>query len=1234
MLEQDVTLERIREATLLDHHRPWEEDSSEASDEEDEQKELPPVDAMALLKSHVQPVNRFLESGAWQGRIRWNDDEMDEEDVRDPATYMLSRLEIAPSPEDKEQEQKRFERAAAAERERRRKIPKVDHSLPAKLHRFFVADPPPTIQFLFHRPRLAKQFLAPGITWRLQGPKKKTDEPKDITASCLRASDGPVLCLEYAEEAPPVVANAGMASSIVRLRRPNDDDASYRPTESSSEEFCDVELGDEEHLLLGADEDGDLAWCSGDLFRAPIFFQTKNTSSLFLLVLEPRERTQQQDSFDFTIRPCPKFAVCGQIEPRVVVPTIQSHVHMYGKIQEPIVAFAVARTFGAVEVHKNESIQAMVVGWEEIKDALFKHIEVKQNIVKRALKVAGASVKGDKGADLWGPRRKVMQLPQYERYSPPPLNKPPAKSRTPSPVDMKDEDKKKDAIVNYADCDELATRFSPEDVCVYEAANAFQTRLKRLGLRSDEKSSIARKAATVACQILLRKSKAAQKRVDYLRSRLRGTVANAHSSKAADDGGEKTTSFGDLVAAAEKRSKQLDRVLTVARLIHEELTFSPVEITKSFVDFHVLDNPKAAIRVSGLGDPSGRGEALSFVRGTFSDAMKTKGRPRNDAMTRAGRSAKLKAAYLERIRAVVERQRASLSEDHHGQDYEMDDDDHDDGLDGSLPRRRQPKVDEPMPSTQEGKEEPQQPQQQPQQQDEKEDSDQELSDLEKDLEDELLAQDDDDDDGRGRKSKGPSAASEARELERLRKEMAEARQQQQQTAPEEADHQRPVYAVRRLRRVVDDQGREKLVVSFDVRRTEVDRVARLTGFHTETAADVPPDDELLDGLDFLDDDGAFDMNLLGGIEDTVDETKPVVPQQQQQPRRYKPAARGRGHAAQRGPPPKIKIPAGTAPPVKPSKKPRGSTKINFSKLKRNHEEHQALQKRQKLEKQKTEGAAIYFSHQRGRGRSGHLPKRQRTTANRQQQPHVRLAKLFDDAIILPAMRRPNAGLFMNPVPKDTFPTYREKVKNPMDLSTIRDRLTRRYVYRTREPLLADLQLIADNSATFNGPDNPITLEARAMFEEAKHTMATTLKDQLDLLEKETHDATTWRRKTSHKPAARKPKSQQQQQRPRGVSPIVPSVGTPSPSHLGTDASNTPLSMPATTPVHDGLEDEEVLEEEVVLDDDDEDDDDDGGGAIGATGQEDDEEEVLEEGGLIDDILVDDDDDDDDGPEDG
>ncbi|XP_065342167.1 bromodomain adjacent to zinc finger domain protein 2B-like isoform X13 [Cloeon dipterum] len=69
--------------------------------------------------------------------------------------------------------------------------------------------------------------------------------------------------------------------------------------------------------------------------------------------------------------------------------------------------------------------------------------------------------------------------------------------------------------------------------------------------------------------------------------------------------------------------------------------------------------------------------------------------------------------------------------------------------------------------------------------------------------------------------------------------------------------------------------------------------------------------------------------------------------------------------------------------------------------------------------------------------------------------------------------------FLLPVNTKQFPTYRKIIRSPMDLSTIRKRLTEG-VYKGREEFCADVRVIFNNCETFNEDDSPVGKAGHSM----------------------------------------------------------------------------------------------------------------------------------------------------------
>lgn len=155
----------------------------------------------------------------------------------------------------------------------------------------------------------------------------------------------------------------------------------------------------------------------------------------------------------------------------------------------------------------------------------------------------------------------------------------------------------------------LGRRFSPQSVAAYEAACAASRRLRDLGITHfDSKGTSSVAAVGIATVYLtgqvnaLRElSRKMRKMVDFAK----GNKSNKKSQivlyeKAADE--------------LESAWKEARRRLEVARFIYEELQLTPWNLTGEFIDVHKKGAGTGMMRLTGVGDPSGRGEGFNFIR--------------------------------------------------------------------------------------------------------------------------------------------------------------------------------------------------------------------------------------------------------------------------------------------------------------------------------------------------------------------------------------------------------------------------------------------------------------------------------------------------------------------------------------------------------------------------------------------------------------------------------------------
>ncbi|KAH8052707.1 hypothetical protein JL721_10829 [Aureococcus anophagefferens] len=314
---------------------------------------------------------------------------------------------------------------------------------------------------------------------------------------------------------------------------------------------------------------------------------------------------------------------------------------------------------------------------------------------------------------------------------------------------------------------------------------------------------------------------------------------------------------------------------------------------------------------------------------------------------------------------------------------------------------------------------------------------------------------------------------------------AEARRGRARRAPgesgePEAIRRPPRYAVRRVSRTFAG-GREKVSVTFDVSEGAVERVAARTGVELppERAPSPPrerhasPRPPPKPGSPRPGDGDLPNLDFLGGL-DYLDGEQPLLPSEDLELRSEDlelaagPVGPALADAEKDG---------GPAPKAK-----KGSVKLNISSLMAKHDEHKAEQRRAKEQRMKDDAASYHR-------RPAPILKFGQDHPNQ---------RLNSTQVLTPLFRRPApAGAFFKPVDKKQFPQYYVKITDPVDLTTIKERLGR-YVYRARSALLKDLALMAANAAAFNGPAHPIALEGKAMVDAAEAAAADHA-DELDAL---------------------------------------------------------------------------------------------------------------------------------------
>jgi Bromodomain len=99
--------------------------------------------------------------------------------------------------------------------------------------------------------------------------------------------------------------------------------------------------------------------------------------------------------------------------------------------------------------------------------------------------------------------------------------------------------------------------------------------------------------------------------------------------------------------------------------------------------------------------------------------------------------------------------------------------------------------------------------------------------------------------------------------------------------------------------------------------------------------------------------------------------------------------------------------------------------------------------------------------------------------------------------------RPFAQPFLKPVNRRLIPRYYEVISNPIDLQTIRDKISR-YEYRRADALIKDFELMKSNAVKFNGEASTIAQEAIAIADSVKHLVESS-REELSALEEAVED---------------------------------------------------------------------------------------------------------------------------------
>lgn len=146
--------------------------------------------------------------------------------------------------------------------------------------------------------------------------------------------------------------------------------------------------------------------------------------------------------------------------------------------------------------------------------------------------------------------------------------------------------------------------------------------------------------------------------------------------------------------------------------------------------------------------------------------------------------------------------------------------------------------------------------------------------------------------------------------------------------------------------------------------------------------------------------------------------------------------------------------------------------LQFGKLKQKVSKEERARKRRREE----EELEAYNVHAKRKTTNN---RRERGSI-RDRRPHVIFAERLE-SIRSQVESRPAVQPFMKPVNRRVLPRYYELISNPIDLQTIRDKISR-YEYRSSDALVKDFELMKSNAIKFNTEASPIAQEAIAIYD--------------------------------------------------------------------------------------------------------------------------------------------------------
>lgn len=106
---------------------------------------------------------------------------------------------------------------------------------------------------------------------------------------------------------------------------------------------------------------------------------------------------------------------------------------------------------------------------------------------------------------------------------------------------------------------------------------------------------------------------------------------------------------------------------------------------------------------------------------------------------------------------------------------------------------------------------------------------------------------------------------------------------------------------------------------------------------------------------------------------------------------------------------------------------------------------------------------------------------------RRKKPEVELANIIEN-VLSSILSMQEATAFLSPVSSKIAPGYDIVIKQPRDLSGMRDANKNYYAYRNLDAFLTDMRIMVNNSWLYNGEHSPWTQAAMALLHKAEEIL--------------------------------------------------------------------------------------------------------------------------------------------------